>query len=956
MYKKDQYFERRKWLLKNGYNQFANPFLTKILLENWNLVEKVKKIIGPAQFYSDHYWYVWLCLVPFEDIIFKDVPPEEIKNLRDQFSAYGKNPEEVYQDPYFQENLRDFYVQWTAKKTKMLEATVVRLRETLILLATIIRGGTTGEHLGRTVCQEQIPRVRKEIKSPEDLHLISSVAEKFFLFDERAPCFVLTAVFEDSGYLFNNYHGQLFDTLFAVMKSYKSAGLRVDELGYALWLCLRDWRSFACDLSFTEKNLKRLIRVYKKWQFAEPGTEMDFFSFCQPISRLSKPLLEQSDIDLLLSLCEEITDEELLQMLLAREQREGVRQQLPQIIEAARSTKYPKLLFRSIMKMTGQRLSTALEHKTLLGYLEFNVSKYGPNIDVYEGNLISILPFLTNLNEVDYLWQVLGDFDTNLLASLFSVLKILQPKHIASFQTFIENGGKEVVQTLKDFNESPREELLNLCSKMVEKVDPSTNAEVIRIFNSCFRFMSAEVEHSRVKLRQMKYLDKISSSIFEHFGDYIINLMEQSPKNFMRVLFNIAHLTILNEDISRELLVLARACRSYRLFVSKGNKESLNPADIERVYLFLTSQLSKKPKNLDKLRKNIEKFNTQNEKSAFEYINKVLMDLSIEYFNALTSQKVRDAFEKYCGVPLPAELDNEEDITDVLQIAVKCHPGQNREPAKRLVQEICLKNTYPFKRLPQAYPYNQQANIEYMGKMKSWGIDMNIWVEGFKKEYLANLTDFSANTEKIIGEHREEIVRHFREAGLEVKEDEFDKRLTDLKDKQDLAKDIAGHLNAIKGLQGKTQFIQNARRVTVYTEQNPIKILQMGNVVGGSCLATDGSNSWTTVTNALDVNKRVLYCFDKAGDIMARRLIAMTNQGKIIQLGVYNNYPELDLDSVFEEYTLELAQRCGTTTANEANVNDRQDVATLLADRWYAGTPVIKFNSEHKTMPFKKAA
>ena len=125
----------------------------------------------------------------------------------------------------------------------------------------------------------------------------------------------------------------------------------------------------------------------------------------------------------------------------------------------------------------------------------------------------------------------------------------------------------------------------------------------------------------------------------------------------------------------------------------------------------------------------------------------------------------------------------------------------------------------------------------------------------------------------------------------------------------------------------------------------------MGNVVSGSCLRLGGGHEWATITNALDVNKRVLYAENEKGAILGRRLITMSDQGHILQYTVYNNTPEIDLDTLFEKFTLELAQRCNAKVANDG------EVSVLVGEDWEAGTSIESFKlsmrdiAEKKTLP-----
>lgn len=61
---------------------------------------------------------------------------------------------------------------------------------------------------------------------------------------------------------------------------------------------------------------------------------------------------------------------------------------------------------------------------------------------------------------------------------------------------------------------------------------------------------------------------------------------------------------------------------------------------------------------------------------------------------------------------------------------------------------------------------------------------------------------------------------------------------------------------------------------TVSAEQDPLRILQMGNFFD-TCLARSGGNNFSTVANAVEVNKRVLYVTNSGGAVIGRKLIAL---------------------------------------------------------------------------------
>lgn len=73
----------------------------------------------------------------------------------------------------------------------------------------------------------------------------------------------------------------------------------------------------------------------------------------------------------------------------------------------------------------------------------------------------------------------------------------------------------------------------------------------------------------------------------------------------------------------------------------------------------------------------------------------------------------------------------------------------------------------------------------------------------------------------------------------------------------------------------------------VTLEEDPLEVLQMG-IPFGTCLALDsGCNAASTVINAVDANKRVVYVRGPGGKIVARKLVAITNDLRLVGYNLY---------------------------------------------------------------------
>ncbi|HEY0137824.1 MAG TPA: hypothetical protein VGB85_27250, partial [Nannocystis sp.] len=70
-------------------------------------------------------------------------------------------------------------------------------------------------------------------------------------------------------------------------------------------------------------------------------------------------------------------------------------------------------------------------------------------------------------------------------------------------------------------------------------------------------------------------------------------------------------------------------------------------------------------------------------------------------------------------------------------------------------------------------------------------------------------------------------------------------------------------------------------------EDDPLEVLRMG-IPFGTCLALDtGFNADSTVLNAVDINKRVLYLRDPRGSVIARQLIAVSSDFGLLGYRLY---------------------------------------------------------------------
>ena len=93
-----------------------------------------------------------------------------------------------------------------------------------------------------------------------------------------------------------------------------------------------------------------------------------------------------------------------------------------------------------------------------------------------------------------------------------------------------------------------------------------------------------------------------------------------------------------------------------------------------------------------------------------------------------------------------------------------------------------------------------------------------------------------------------------------------------------------------------------------------------------------GINAFSTVANACDANKRVLYVYDTKGRIVARQLLALNTEDKLVGFNLYSTLSAEErpkLTRAVVDYIQRFATRCGLELGSEGTV------PTLLATDWY---------------------
>jgi hypothetical protein len=300
-------------------------------------------------------------------------------------------------------------------------------------------------------------------------------------------------------------------------------------------------------------------------------------------------------------------------------------------------------------------------------------------------------------------------------------------------------------------------------------------------------------------------------------------------------------------------------------------------------------------------------------------LEKTIHSIYSESIQEITSVKIE-----------PEELD--ENLVNAILLYKNITP--NRKLLKEILTDYMKGNTRAILSNPK--------NIDMLNAFKKLGMNTDVWTEGIRREYpIETVADAGEAVKERIKDHIGEAIGIYKQMGLTIDEKQIFEKYEDVKNREDIGEsaklDLLTQLNAIRTLEkGVAALPEGKRTVVVWLERDPLRVMQMGNVVSGSCLGLGRGNEWSTVANAADVNKGVLYAaFGKKDDpdlhekIFGRKLIAINDSGKLVQFRTYNNELRVNLDKIFSIYTKELAQLANAPLGSSGKV------LQVVSERWY---------------------
>lgn len=127
--------------------------------------------------------------------------------------------------------------------------------------------------------------------------------------------------------------------------------------------------------------------------------------------------------------------------------------------------------------------------------------------------------------------------------------------------------------------------------------------------------------------------------------------------------------------------------------------------------------------------------------------------------------------------------------------------------------------------------------------------------------------------------------------------------------------------------------LKNFGTVSVAAERNPLEALRLGTYVG-SCLGLGGHLTYSAAAVVLDINKQVVYARDARGNVLARQIIALTEDTRVVCFSVYPLGAAQQVTLLFAHYDRLLSEALGLPLCQPDSEED-YEIAAVLSHAWW---------------------
>jgi hypothetical protein len=122
--------------------------------------------------------------------------------------------------------------------------------------------------------------------------------------------------------------------------------------------------------------------------------------------------------------------------------------------------------------------------------------------------------------------------------------------------------------------------------------------------------------------------------------------------------------------------------------------------------------------------------------------------------------------------------------------------------------------------------------------------------------------------------------------------------------------------------------------LTLQVETDPLEALRLGTYVG-SCLSVRGLCDYSAVAVALDVNKQVVYARNRRGSVIARQLLALSEDDALVVFAVYPLSAPDEVKRLFARYDRAFAAELGLPIRTGGRGEDDYSIAEVISSSWW---------------------
>jgi hypothetical protein len=123
-------------------------------------------------------------------------------------------------------------------------------------------------------------------------------------------------------------------------------------------------------------------------------------------------------------------------------------------------------------------------------------------------------------------------------------------------------------------------------------------------------------------------------------------------------------------------------------------------------------------------------------------------------------------------------------------------------------------------------------------------------------------------------------------------------------------------------------------KIRIGLEKDPLEALKLGEYVG-SCLGLGGAFIFSAAAVVLDINKQVIYARNSKNVVIARQLVAISEEKKLVCFEIYPINNDIEIKTIFRKYDISFARALGIKFFDGNKGDEGYTVENILSEEWW---------------------